>query len=124
MYPISYLTLILVVLLFVNKKLASYFYPFIFLTSTFGIPVTVYLIYSSKFRSIFYNLFSSKDNGSSILTTKKSKKIFLILQILFKIVLLAIWPRNVTYRAFVSSFILIFLYAILYYLNFELSILK
>ena len=116
MYPISYLTLILIILLFFDKKLASYFYPFIFLTSTFGIFVTIYLIYSPKFRNIFYNIFPSS-LSRSIKPVKKFQNLFFILIILFKIVLLVTWPINITYHAFLLSTILIFLYIILYYFN-------
>lgn len=116
MYPISYLTFILIFLLFFDKKLASYYYPFIFLTSTFGIVVCLYLMYSYEFRKIFYKVFPLSISRS-VRSIKKYQNTFYILIIFFKVLLLIIWPKNVTINAMLSSSILIFVYIILYFIK-------
>ena len=57
MYPISYLTIPLVILFFIDKQISSNFYPFIFISSVFGIIILLGMIFFSPFRKIFYQIF-------------------------------------------------------------------
>lgn len=128
MFPISYFTFILIILLFIDNKFASLFYPYIFLQTIIGlIPLILFFLYSNKF---FYNYntlnnFTKKSRiifdyiftyniSKPLLSNKYYLNLFLILFIIFKVFILYIWPINLSFKAFLYSFYLLLTYIILY----------
>ena len=57
MFPISYLIFPLIFIVLYDKNFASYFYPFVMLSSIVGIIVNILLLTYIPFRKIFYNYF-------------------------------------------------------------------
>ena len=113
MYPISYLTIPLLIVLFVDKKIASLFYPFIFLSSIIGIFITLGLLLSKEIRKIFYIYFPySFSNVNDFI--KEFRSIIYFLIIIFKLLVLFIWPVNMSTDAYIYSFGLIVIYFITY----------
>lgn len=128
MFPISYFAFILIILLFIDNKFASLFYPYIFLQTIIGlIPLILFFLYSNKF---FYNYntlnnFTKKSRiifdyifpyniSKPLLSNKYYINLFLILFIIFKVFILYIWPINLSFKAFLYSFYLLLTYIILY----------
>lgn len=127
MFPISYFAFILIILLFIDHKLASLFYPYIFLQTIIGLlPVILYFLY---FNNFFYN-YNKLNNSIKIfrryfdyifpyniskhlLNNKTYLNLFLILFIIFKVFILYIWPINLSFKALLYSFYLLLTYIIL-----------
>lgn len=125
MFPISYMSIFVLIIFFIDKKLASLFYPFILLQSIFGLItiiifylyhnkyITTYSNYANKLRQIFdyifkFNITKYFLNNNNYLNT------ILLIYSLYKIIILYIWPVNLTFKAFLYSFYLLFSYFIIY----------
>lgn len=110
MYPISYLVIPLCILLIIRPEYASLFYPFIWISSVSGILVNVMLLFNSPLRKVFFHLFPySFSNYHKALRTP-----FYLSIIVFKIWLIYVWPINLSYEAYYSSFAIIVLYCLHY----------
>jgi len=112
-FPISYYSIFLVVLLCINKKKASYFYPFMVTTSVLGIvSVIVGLLYpdwdkkqEEYVKTIPFN-FSYHD-----------RVIFNTCIIFIKLLILAYWPVNRSKKAYLISLLWVVGYIIVFLLN-------
>ena len=112
MFPISYISFPLTLLLFIDRDLASLFYPYIVFQSVFGIVVLLFLMFSRDARHLFKQIFPYSASNTNVLIHNKT--MFYVINILFKTVLLFIWPLNLTYDAFMYSTILLLSYFVLY----------
>ena len=127
MFPISYFAFILIILLFIDHKLASLFYPYIVLQTIIGLLLVI--LYFLYFNNFFYN-YNKLNNSIKIfrryfdsifpyniskrlLNNKNYLNLFLILFIIFKVFILYIWPINLSFKAFLYSFYLLLTYIIL-----------
>ena len=110
MYPVSYFSFVLLPLLFIDKKIASLFYPYILLTSIFGILVNIILLFYKPLRKNFYRIFPKA-------ITIKYPPVLKVMAYLFIIFikLLYIWPKNLSYDAWLATTIL-FIFYIIHYL--------
>lgn len=132
MIPISYLSIFLIVLLLYNKKYASYFYPYILLQSSVGLmKIFVVLLYYYSFnlfneanqkflRKIYFYVRNKYDktfpyNISNYLINYYPSHIvnYFIILALYKIVILYIWPVNISNKALAYSICLIMSFIIL-----------
>jgi len=112
MYPICYVILILIPLLIINKKIASLFYPYILLTSIIGIILNIILLFYKPLRKEFYKIFPKAVS----LKYSPGIKIMAYLFIIFiKLLMIYIWPKNLSYNAWLVSTML-FLFYIIHYL--------
>ena len=99
LYPISYYSVFILILLFIDKNKASYFYPFMVSTSVLGIiSVIVGLLYpdwdkkqEEYVKTIPFN-FSYRD------------RVFFNMCIIFiKLLILACWPINRSKKSYIIS---------------------
>ena len=113
LYPISYYSVFILILLFIDKNKASYFYPFMVSTSVLGIiSVIVGLLYpdwdkkqEEYVKTIPFN-FSYRD------------RVFFNMCIIFiKLLILACWPVNRSKKAYIISLLWVVGYIIVFLLN-------
>ena len=113
LYPISYYSVFILILLFIDKNKASYFYPFMVSTSVLGIvSVIVGLLYpdwdkkqEEYVKTIPFN-FSYRD------------RVFFNMCIIFiKLLILACWPINRSKKAYIISLLWVVGYIIVFLLN-------
>ena len=113
LYPISYYSVFILILLFIDKNKASYFYPFMVSTSVLGIvSVIVGLLYpdwdkkqEEYVKTIPFN-FSYRD------------RVFFNMCIIFiKLLILACWPINRSKKAYLISLLWVVGYIIVFLLN-------
>lgn len=99
-FPISYYSVFLIILLLINKKYASYFYPFMITSSVVGIICIIigFTIWPGfdefqerYFTTLLYNM------------TYKEKVISNMVITFFKILILIYWPKNLSLKAFLIS---------------------
>ena len=113
LFPISYYSVFIVILLCIDKKKASYFYPFMATTSVLGIiSVIVGLLYpewdkkqEEYVKTIPFN-FSYRD-----------RVIFNMFIIFVKLLILAYWPVNRSKKAYFISLSWVVGYIIVFLLN-------
>ena len=113
LYPISYYSVFILILLFIDKNKASYFYPFMVSTSVLGIiSVIVGLLYpdwdkkqEEYVKTIPFN-FSYHD-----------RVIFNMCIIFIKLLILAYWPVNRSKKAYLISLLWVVGYIIIFLLN-------
>lgn len=113
-YPISYLTVPIIIIYLFDKNLASYFYPIIIACSIVGIIVNILLLSSRSARKLFYSIFPLSITFRS---SRIQKYLFYIFVIFLKAIILYVWPRNISQEAIIVSlgtigfyFVSIFLY--------------
>lgn len=112
MYPLCYVTLILIPLLILNKNIASLFYPFILLTCILGILLNIILLSYKPLRKKFYKIFPKAVSLKYPPVLKVMAYLFIIF---IKLLLLYIWPKNLSYDAWLATTIL-FIFYIIHYL--------
>ena len=112
MYPVSYFSIVLLPLLIINKKIASLFYPYILLTCIFGILVNIMLLFYKPLRKKFYKIFPE---AITMKYPPEIKILFYLFIIFIKLLLLYIWPKNLSYDAWLATTIL-FMFYIIHYL--------
>ena len=109
MYALSYYSVFLVVLVMVNRRLGSYFYPFMVVSSVVGIiSVIVGLTYpkweeeqEKHFKTIAYDL------------PIVEKLIFNMIIVFFKIMVILYWPVNRSLKAYAVSVAWVLIYGII-----------
>jgi hypothetical protein len=111
MFPPSYFVILLLILLLFNKKLASYFYPFILLSTLFGIIINIFLIFSKQFRTLFYKHFVHSISNH---INEKYKIYFYLMVITIKLLIINIYPFNMSKKAIIILSYLVLLYAFLF----------
>jgi len=104
MFAPSFIVLPLILLWVINKKIASYFYPFIYVTSIFGIMYSIAMILSPKLQMMHKHIFT--DTTLNYLHNDKQITYFLSGIILLKILLIIFYPFNVSNKAFNWSVLL------------------
>jgi hypothetical protein len=107
MFPISYLIFPLIVFYLYDKQMASYFYPFVLVSSTVGIIFNILLLTYVPFRKIFYNYFPY-----SLSIKSNFKIVFYISFIILKLFIWYYWPKNTSKKAYIYSSMLIVFYFI------------
>ena len=112
MYPVSYFSFVLLPLLLIDKKIASLFYPYILLTCIFGILVNIILLFYKPLRKKFYKIFPKAITFKYPSEIKILSYLFIIF---IKLILLYIWPKNLSYDAWLATTIL-FMFYIIHYL--------
>ena len=118
MYPVSYFSFVLLPLLFIDKKIASLFYPYILLTCVFGILVNIILLFYKPLRKKFYKIFPK---AITFKYPPEIKMLFYLFIIFIKLLLLYIWPKNLSYDAWLATTMLFMLHIIHYLFLKELS---
>ena len=114
MFAPSFIVLPLILLWVINKKIASYFYPFIYITSVFGIMYSIGMILSPKLQIVHKHIFTQTTLNS--LHNDTQVTYFLSGIILLKILLILFYPFNVSHRALNWSILLTIVYLISYQL--------
>ena len=109
----SYFTAPLFILLLVNKKYASYFFPYVAITSIIGIIVKITIMIDKDKKKIWDSYFSS--NTSNQFTDKYQNIVYLFV-IIFKLIVIKYWPYNISYLSVLISLLYLCLYFV-YYLN-------
>lgn len=99
-YPISYLTVPIIIIYLFDKEKAAYFYPIIVASSVVGIIVNILLLTSRSARKLFYSLFPLSITFRS---SQTHKYLFYTFVILLKSILLYMWPKNMSWRAIMVS---------------------
>ena len=112
MYPVSYFSFVLLPLLFIDKKIASLFYPYILLTSIIGIILNIILLFYKPLRKKFYKIFPK---AITLKYPPEIKILFYLFIIVIKLLLLYIWPKNLSYDAWLATSML-FIFYIVHYL--------
>lgn len=102
MYPLSYFSIVLIILFVIDKKLASNFYPFIILSAVIGIIINLGLIFYIPFRNFFYRIFPLSIS-LHIPIVKNNLLIYYLITILFKILLIIYWPINISVKSLLIS---------------------
>ena len=111
MFAPSALTFPLIVLWIINTKMASYFYPFIYVTSVLGIVYSICMLMSTSLQNTHKVLFSQ-----TTLNYLNDKQLawFLIGVISMKLALLVYYPRNTSIHALSWSLFLTTMYIVSY----------
>lgn len=112
MFPISYLIFPLIFVYFYDEKIASYFYPFVLLSSLIGIIINILLLTYIPFRKTFYNYFPY-----SLSIQSNFKIVFYVSFIFLKLFIWYYWPKNTSKKAYIYSIMLILSYFILRIFN-------
>ena len=101
MNPPSFFVNLLLLLWLFSRKHASFFYPYVYFTSTLGIIYLTILLFSQKGQDFHSYFFSS----SSINCFENNWKIlYLLYVILYKAVLIYIFPFNMSKESIIYSF--------------------
>lgn len=109
MYPPSYLTLLFTPLLIIHPVYASYIYPFVFIQFVVGSTVSLLLLFSERVRYRFYKTFSGA-YGKRLQQNRILFSSYMLFVIALKLYILYIWPINVSFSAFVTSFLVFLSY--------------
>tara|TARA_B100000035_G_scaffold89737_1_gene75679 strand:- start:519 stop:914 length:396 start_codon:yes stop_codon:yes gene_type:complete len=113
-FPISYYSVFLIILLLVNKKYASYFYPFMITSSVVGIiciiiGLTIWPEFDEfqerYFTTLLYDM------------TYKEKVLSNIVITFFKILIMVYWPINLSLKAFLVSIGWVISYLVMLIIN-------
>ena len=112
MVPVSYFVFPLIFLLFYNKSYASYFYPFVLVTTIVGVTLLLCLIFVPNFGDIFYKLFPNAITAN--MKSHNLKLIIYISLIVLKIFIDNIWPKNLSLEAFFISICYFIFYMFIY----------
>ena len=117
LFPLSYYSIFLVILYFISKKKASYFYPFMIASSLVGgISIFVGLTYPEW----------DKKQEKYVKTipfdfSYKYRVIFNLIILFFKILVLIYWPVNRSYKAYLISFLWVLTYLVIFRYNLYLN---
>ena len=117
-FPISYYSVFLIILLMVNRKYASYFYPYMAASSIIGIGCiivgfTVWRGFDEFQEKYFTTLLYDMNYREKVISN-----LFLTF---FKILVLIYWPYNVSLKAFIISMGWVMMYLIMYRINYNLT---
>ena len=108
----SYLTAPLILLLFINRKYASYFYPYVVSCAILGILIKTIIIFDKKKRNLWLKSFPSNITN---LFTGIYLTLVLISIIIIKIIIIYIWPYNISCLSILISLLYLCLYFIYYF---------
>ena len=114
MYPLSYFVFPLIPLLFYNKSYASYFYPFVLITTVIGVTFLLLLIFSKSFDEFYYTLYP---NAITANIENYNLKLYIYISlIILKIFIDIIWPKNLSLQAFFVSLCYYVFYLFIYFI--------
>jgi len=120
MFSISYISYLLIIVLLINRDFASYFYPYILITSVLGIAFnTMSFIFPSlkmyyeRFFTRYHLELAKKMTSKYKLHGPTIELIHDFTIIFMKLLLLYIWPKNMTPTAFRYTGYLILLYFVI-----------
>lgn len=122
MYPLSYYVFPLIILYFFNKTYASYFYPFVLLTTSIGILTLLLLIFYPGFDKLYYGFYPNAITAS--MTDENMKLIINFSLIIVKIIIEVIWPKNISLQSFFISICYLAFYIFLYVVYFTIKLYK
>ncbi len=117
LFPLSYYSIFLVILYFISKKKASYFYPFMIASSLVGgISIFVGLTYPEW----------DKKQEEYVKTipfdfSYQYRVIFNLIILFFKMLVLIYWPVNRSYKAYLISFLWVLTYIVIFRYNLYLN---
>lgn len=114
MYPLSYFVFPLIPLLFYNKSYASYFYPFVLITTIIGVTFLLLLIFSKSFDEFYYTLYPHAITAN--IENYNLKLYIYISLIILKIFIDIIWPKNLSLQAFFVSLCYYVFYLFIYFI--------
>ena len=107
----SYFTAPLFILLLINKKYASYFFPYIAITCIIGIILKLIFMIDKNKKKIWDTYFSSNTSNQF---TDKYQNIVYIFVIIFKLIVIKNWPYNISCLSILISLLYLCLYFIYY----------
>jgi len=122
MYPLSYYVFPLIILYFFNKTYASYFYPFVLLTTSIGILTLLLLIFYPGFDKVYYGFYPNAITAS--MSDDNTKLIINWSLIIVKIIIEAMWPKNISIQSFLISISYLAFYIFLYVVYFTIKLYK
>ena len=107
----SYFTAPLYILLLINNKKASYFYPYVAMTCLLGIIIILSIMIDEDKKKLWNTYFPSNISNQFTDTTQI---IIYIFTILFKLVVIFYWPYNISCKSILISLLYLCLYIIYY----------
>ena len=111
MFAPSLLTLPLIVLWITNTKIASYFYPFIYVTSVVGILYSICMLMSTSLQKTHKALFTQ----TTLNYLNDNQLVWFLLGVIsLKLILLVYYPRNTSIHALSWSLFLTTMYIVSY----------
>lgn len=122
MYPLSYYVFPLIILYFFNKTYASYFYPFVLLTTSIGILTLLLLIFYPGFDKVYYGFYPNAITAS--MSDKNTKLIIYWSLVIVKIIIEVMWPKNISIQSFFISISYLAFYIFLYVVYFTIKLYK
>ena len=107
----SYFTVPLLLLLFIDKEYASYFYPYVASCSIIGIFIMILLLFNEYTKVLWKKYFPS---NIVHYFTGIYQKIVIISIIITKLIVIKYWPYNISCNSILISLLYLFLYFIYY----------